>query len=68
MIQAALPALSLTHSITEIGAVVAVAGLLAIAVLSLLFFTQGKEIRRLREWAGRAPERAQELATRAPET
>ncbi|MHB8491608.1 MAG: LytR C-terminal domain-containing protein, partial [Solirubrobacteraceae bacterium] len=67
MTQATIFALSLTHSITEIGAVVAVAGLLAIAVLSLLFFMQGKEIRRLREWAGRAPERAQELAARRPE-
>jgi hypothetical protein len=62
MIPVAPVALSLTHTVTEIGALVAVAGLLAIAVLSLLFFTQGKEIRRLREWAGRAPERAEELA------
>jgi hypothetical protein len=58
-------ALSLTRSVSEIGAIVAVAGLLAIALLSLLLFTQSREIRRLREWAGRAPERAAEQLRRA---
>src|SRR3954465_12007271 len=45
----------------------ALAGLLAgpgLAVLSLLYFGQAREVRRLREWAGRAPERAAELEAR----
>src|SRR5436309_1378370 len=45
----------------------ALAGLLAVpglAVLSLLYFGQAREVRRLREWAGRAPERAAELEAR----
>lgn len=58
------PAVSLTHSFTEIGALVALAGLLGIGLLSLLLFSQGREIKRLREWAGRAPERAAELEQR----
>ena len=35
-----------------------------VAVLSLLVFSQAREIKRLREWAGRAPERAAELEQR----
>ena len=35
-----------------------------LAVLSLLYFAQARELKRLREWAGRAPERAQELEQR----
>src|SRR3954463_5064675 len=45
----------------------ALAGLLAVpglAVLALLYFGQAREVRRLREWAGRAPERAAELEQR----
>src|SRR5579872_3267607 len=61
----ALPlALSLSSSFTEVGAVAAFAALLGIAVLSLLVFSQAREIKRLREWAGRAPERAAEMEQR----
>lgn len=56
--------LSLSNAFTEIGAIVAFAALLGIAVLSLLVFSQAREIRRLREWAGRAPERAVDLEQR----
>ena len=49
---------------TQVGAIAAFAALLGIAVLSLLVFSQAREIRRLREWAGRAPERAAELEQR----
>jgi hypothetical protein len=45
----------------------ALAGLLAVpglAVLSVLYFGQAREVRRLRDWAGRAPERAAELEQR----
>ncbi|MGH2833644.1 MAG: hypothetical protein ACRDK2_12795, partial [Solirubrobacteraceae bacterium] len=53
-------ALSLTNSVTKIGAIAAFAALLGIAILALLVFAQAREIKRLREWAGRAPERAAE--------
>ena len=33
-------------------------------MLSLLYFAQAREVKRLREWAGRAPERDQELQQR----
>ena len=35
-----------------------------LGVLSLLYFAQAREVKRLREWAGRAPERAAELEAR----
>ncbi len=56
--------LSLSNAFTEVGAIVAFVALLGIAVLSLLVFSQAREIRRLREWAGRAPERAADLEQR----
>ncbi|MCW3029466.1 MAG: LytR family transcriptional regulator, partial [Solirubrobacterales bacterium] len=57
-------ALSLSNTFTKIGAVAAFAALLAIAILSLLVFSQARELKRLREWAGRAPERAADLEAR----
>ncbi|MCW3029973.1 MAG: LytR family transcriptional regulator, partial [Solirubrobacterales bacterium] len=57
-------ALSLSSKVTQIGAIAAFAALLGIAVLALLVFTQARELRRLREWAGRAPERAAEAEQR----
>ena len=59
-----LLALSLSNTFTKIGALAAFAGLIGIAVLSLLFFSQARELKRLREWAGRAPERSAELEQR----
>jgi hypothetical protein len=61
---APLLALSLSNTLLKIGALAAFAGLVGIAVLSLLVFSQAREIKRLREWAGRAPERAAELEQR----
>jgi len=55
------PALSLSSTFTQIGAIAALAALLGIAILSLLVFSQARELKRLREWAGRAPERAADL-------
>ncbi len=61
----ALPvALSLSDTFTKIGAVAAFAALAGIAILALLVFSQARELKRLREWAGRAPERATELEQR----
>src|SRR5271166_1934762 len=57
-------AFSLSSSFTQVGAIAAFAALVGIALLSLLIFSQAREIKRLREWAGRAPERAAELEQR----
>ncbi len=43
--------------IEQIGAFAGLAAFIGLAVLALLSFTQGRDIRRLREWAGSAPER-----------
>ena len=57
-------ALSLSSTFTQIGAIAAFAALVGIAILSLLVFSQARELKRLREWAGRAPERAADLEQR----
>lgn len=41
----------------EIGAYAGLVAFLGLALLALLSFTQGRDLRRLREWAGSAPER-----------
>lgn len=43
--------------IKEIGSFAGLVAFLGLAVLALLSFAQGRDIRRLREWAGSAPER-----------
>jgi hypothetical protein len=43
--------------IEQIGAFAGLASFLGLGILALLSFTQGRDIRRLREWAGSAPER-----------
>jgi hypothetical protein len=43
--------------IKEIGAFAGLAAFFGLAILALLSFTHGRDIRRLREWAGSAPER-----------
>ncbi len=50
------------HLIDRIGPYLGVAAFGALTVLALLVFLQAREVRRLREWAGRAPERAAEAA------
>ena len=52
--------------IQEVGAYAGFAAVVGLAVLSALYFSQARDVRRLREWAGRAPERAAEQAG-APE-
>jgi LytR cell envelope-related transcriptional attenuator len=49
--------------IQEIGAVAGFAAAAGLAVLSALYFSQAREVKRLREWAGRAPERSRPGAT-----
>src|SRR5436190_9933619 len=50
------------HVIESIGPLLGIAAFLGLAILAFLLFQQSRDIRRLREWAGRAPERAQEAA------
>ncbi len=50
------------HLIQEIGAYAGLAAIPGLAILSALYFSQARDVKRLREWAGRAPERAAEQA------
>jgi hypothetical protein len=50
------------HQIESIGPVLGIIAFVGLAVLAFLIFQQARDIRRLREWAGRAPERAEEAA------
>ncbi len=58
-------ALSVSERIKDAGAYAGLASILGLAVLSLLYFGQARELKRLREWAGRAPERTAELQEQA---
>src|SRR3954469_3701830 len=60
-----LLAFSLQDQVEKYGAYVGIAAFFGLAILSLLYFAQAREVKRLREWAGRAPERAAELEGRA---
>jgi LytR cell envelope-related transcriptional attenuator len=51
--------------IEQIGAFLGLVAFLGLAVLVLLYFQQARDVRRLREWAGRAPERAEAAAADA---
>ena len=57
-------AFSLQDQVEKYGAYVGLAAFLGLAVLALLYFAQARELKRLRDWAGRAPERARELEAR----
>ncbi len=50
-------AFSMEDQVEKYGAYVGIAAFFGLAVLSLLYFSQARELKRLREWAGRAPER-----------
>jgi hypothetical protein len=54
-------AAALTDLIERVGSYAGFAAVVGLAVLSALYFSQARDVRRLREWAGRAPERAAEL-------
>lgn len=51
-------------SLEEIAALLGFVAFAGLAVLVFLTFQQGRHLRRLREWAGRSPERAAALAAR----
>ena len=44
--------------VERVGAYAGFAAVIGLAVLSALYFSQARDLRRLREWAGRAPDRA----------
>jgi LytR cell envelope-related transcriptional attenuator len=50
----------LLHDIEKIGSFAGLASFLGLAVFALLSFAHGRDIRRLRDWAGSAPEREAE--------
>ena len=54
--------------IERIGSYVGLASFLGLAILALLYFSQARDVRRLREWAGRAPERAVDVEQTATST
>src|SRR5437764_13311947 len=62
-------AASLTSLIEKVGSYAGFAAILGLAVLSALYFSQARDVRRLRDWAGRAPERSAEMQAggRTPE-
>ena len=57
-------ALSFQGQVEKYGAYVGIAAFFGLAVMSLLYFSQARELKRIREWAERAPERAGELERR----
>jgi hypothetical protein len=56
----------LPEIIQEIGAYAGLASVVGLAVLSALYFSQARDVKRLREWAGRAPERAEQGVPAVP--
>jgi LytR cell envelope-related transcriptional attenuator len=44
----------------DIGSYAGIGAVVGLAVLSALYFSQARDVKRLREWAGRAPERTSE--------
>src|SRR5439155_26519357 len=60
MTVAVLAGLSLSEHTKTLGALAGFAAVLGLAVLTALFVAQARELKRLRDWAGAAPERALE--------
>src|SRR5436190_21013872 len=61
---ALVTALSVHGRIEQYGSYAGYAAVFGLAVLSLLYFSQAREVKRLREWAGRPPERDADLQQR----
>jgi hypothetical protein len=59
-----LLAFSLKDQVDEYGTYIGIGAFFGLAILTLLYFAQAREVRRMREWAGRAPERLRELEER----
>ena len=56
--------IAVAQVVTEIGSYAGYAAILGLAVLSALYFSQARDLKRLRDWAGRAPERDAEARAR----
>jgi hypothetical protein len=56
------PVLGSVKLVDKYGPIVGIVAFVGLAVLAFLLFLQARDVRRLREWAGRAPERAAEAA------
>ena len=52
--------------VQDIGAYAGIASVVGLALLSALYFSQARDVKRLREWAGRAPERSEQGAPAVP--
>jgi hypothetical protein len=63
-VSATILAASAGGVVEQVGSYAGYASIVGLGILSLLYFTQAREVKRLREWAGRAPERAAELEER----
>ena len=61
---ALISAVSAGSLIEQIGSYAGIGSVIGLGIMALLYFSQAREVRRLREWAGREPERAAELAQR----
>src|SRR5689334_6761859 len=59
-------ALHIPHVVEQAGSIAGFASVIGLAILSALYFSQARDLRRLREWAGRAPERAAEAQPAGP--
>ena len=59
-----LAVVAIGDKIETFGSYFGYAAVIGLGVLSLLYFAQAREVKRLREWAGRSPERDAELAQR----
>ena len=61
---ALISAVSAGSLIEQIGSYAGIGSVIGLGIMALLYFSQAREVRRLREWAGREPERAVALAQR----
>ena len=53
--------------VEQIGLYMGIGAFLGLSVLALLYFSQARDVRRLRDWAGRAPERTTTALEQASE-
>jgi len=63
-VSALISAVSAGSLVEQIGSYAGIGSVIGLGIMALLYFSQAREVRRLREWAGREPERAAELAQR----
>ena len=55
-------AAGINGTVDRVGPILGIVAFVGLAILPVLLFQESREVRRLREWAGRAPERASEAA------